>query len=114
MNPIQTGTAPWVRIREASAHVGETVEVRGWVTHRRSSGKVQFLVLRDGSGQIQCVAGVKDMPAEQWEASGALTQESAVIARGTVKADPRQLGGVELGLSSLEVVAPAPDYPITP
>ena len=114
MNPLQTGTAPWIRIQEAPAHVGETVEIRGWVTHRRSSGKVQFLVLRDGSGLIQCVAGVKDLSPEQWEASGALTQESAVIARGTVKADARQVGGVELGLSSLEVVALAPDYPITP
>jgi len=111
---LQTGTAPWIRIQEAPAHVGETVEIRGWVTHRRSSGKVQFLVLRDGSGLIQCVAGVKDLSPEQWEASGALTQESAVIARGTVKADARQVGGVELGLSSLEVVALAPDYPITP
>jgi asparaginyl-tRNA synthetase len=75
---------------------------------------VQFLVLRDGSGLIQCVAGVKDLSPEQWEASGALTQESAVIARGTVKADARQVGGVELGLSSLEVVSLASDYPITP
>jgi len=114
MNPIDTRTAPWIRIREAPEHVGETVEVRGWVTHRRSSGKVQFLVLRDGSGQIQCVAGAKDLSPEQWEASAALTQESAVIARGTVKSDPRQVGGVELGLSSLEVVALAPEYPITP
>jgi asparaginyl-tRNA synthetase len=114
MNPIETGTAPWIRIHDAPAHVGATVEVRGWVTHRRSSGKVQFLVLRDGSGQIQCVAGVKDLAPEQWEASGALTQESAVIARGTVKADPRQVGGVELGLTSLEVVSLAPEYPITP
>ena len=101
MNPIETRTAPWIRIQEAPAHVGGTVEVRGWVTHRRSSGKVQFLVLRDGSGQIQCVAGVKDLSPEQWEASAALTQESAVIARGTVKADARQVGGVELGLTSL-------------
>jgi asparaginyl-tRNA synthetase len=114
MSPTETGTAPWIRIRDAAVHVGETVEIRGWVMHRRSSGKVQFVVLRDGSGQVQCVAGVKDLLPEQWEASAALTQESAVIARGTVKADPRQVGGVELGLSSLEVVSLAPDYPITP
>jgi len=114
MNPLQTGTAPWILIREAPAHVGESIEIRGWVTHRRSRGKVQFLVLRDGSGLIQCVAGVKDLSPEQWEASGALTQESAVIARGTVKADARQVGGVELGLTSLEVVSLAPEYPITP
>jgi len=114
MTPLETRTTPWIRIQEASRHVGETVEIRGWVTHRRSSGKVQFLVIRDGSGLIQCVAGVKDLSPEQWEASGALTQESAVIARGTVKADARQVGGVELGLSSLEVVSLASDYPITP
>lgn len=106
--------APWVRIADAAARVGTRVEIRGWIVHRRSSGKVQFLVVRDGSGQIQCVAGVRDLTPEQWEASGALTQESAVVVRGTVKADPRQVGGVELGLDGLDVVSTAPDYPITP
>jgi asparaginyl-tRNA synthetase len=105
---------PWVRIRAAAEHVGQAVEIRGWVTHRRSSGKVQFLVVRDGSGEIQCVAGVRDLSPEQWEASAALTQESAVIVRGVLKADARQVGGVELGMSSLQVVALAPEYPITP
>jgi asparaginyl-tRNA synthetase len=114
MERTQTSAPPWIRISDAAGHVGEQVEIRGWVTHRRSSGKVQFVVLRDGSGQVQCVAGVKDLAPEQWERSGALTQESAVIARGTVKADPRQTGGVEIGLTSLEVVSLAPDYPITP
>jgi asparaginyl-tRNA synthetase len=114
MSDTVTQSPPWIRIRDASQHVGSEVEVRGWVTHLRSSGKVRFLVLRDGSGLVQAVAGVKDLGPEQWEASAALTQESAVIARGTVKADPRQVGGVELGLRALEVVALAPDYPITP
>jgi asparaginyl-tRNA synthetase len=108
-----TGT-PWIRIHEAGAHIGQSVEIRGWITHRRSSGKIQFLVVRDGSGEIQCVAGVRDLPAEQWEASQALTQESAVVLRGTLKADTRQVGGVELGIQSLDVVSLAPDYPITP
>ncbi|MBI5168955.1 MAG: asparagine--tRNA ligase [Candidatus Eisenbacteria bacterium] len=107
-------THPWVRIRAAAGHVGEVVEIRGWVTHRRSSGKVQFLVIRDGSGSIQCVAGVKDLSPEQWEATAQLTTESAVIVRGLVKADTRQVGGVELGLQSVEVVSVAHDYPITP
>jgi len=114
MDHTQTRAAPWIRIREAPAHVGEQVEIRGWVTHRRSSGKVQFLVLRDGSGEVQCVAGVKDLPAGQWEGSAALGQEAAVIARGTVKADPRQKGGVEIGLTDLEIVSLAPDYPVGP
>ena len=114
MSQSETPSTPWIRIREAGARVGQTVEIRGWLTHRRSSGKVQFLVLRDGSGSIQCVAGVKDLSAEQWAASEALTQESAVIVRGVVKADTRQVGGVELGLSHLEVVSVAAEYPITP
>jgi len=106
--------APWIRIQDAAAHVGSLVEVRGWVAHRRSSGKVQFLMVRDGSGVLQCVAGVRDLSPEQWEASAAITQECAVVVRGTLKADARQVGGVELGLQSLELVSPAPDYPITP
>jgi asparaginyl-tRNA synthetase len=114
MSDVTAVTAPWIRIRDAAAHVGSVVELRGWVTHRRSSGKVQFLVLRDGSGLMQCVAGVKDLSPEQWEESAAITQETAVRLRGTVKADARQVGGFELGLTHLEVVALAPDYPITP
>ena len=106
--------AAWIRIADGPARIGERVEIRGWIVHRRSSGKVQFLVVRDGSGQVQCVAGVRDLPPEQWEASAALTQESAVIVRGVLKSDARQVGGIELGLDSLEVVSAAPDYPITP
>lgn len=115
MSESSTTAAPaWIRIVDAPAHVGQRIELRGWVTHRRSSGKVQFLVVRDGSGQIQCVAGVRDLSPEQWEAGAALGQESAVIVRGTLKADTRQVGGVELGLDSLEVVSAAGEYPITP
>jgi asparaginyl-tRNA synthetase len=112
--PVTPSAPAWTRIADAPKQVGGRIEVRGWLVHRRSSGKVQFLVVRDGSGELQCVAGVRDLSPEQWEASQALTQESAVILRGTVKADPRQVGGVELGLDSLEVVAVAHDYPITP
>jgi len=104
----------WIRIAEAPAHVGQTVEVRGWISHRRSSGKVQFLVVRDGSGIMQCVAGVKDLDAPQWEAAQHLTQESAVIVRGSLRADARAPGGVEMGLLALEVVSIAEPYPITP
>jgi asparaginyl-tRNA synthetase len=107
-------SAPWIRIADAPSRIGERAEIRGWIVHRRSSGKVQFLVVRDGSGQMQCVAGVRDLAPEQWEASGALTQESAVVVRGTLKSDPRQVGGVELGVDSLDVISTAPEYPITP
>ena len=110
----RTGTAPWIAIREAAAHAGHTVELRGWVVHLRSSGKVQFLVVRDGSGLMQCVAGVKDVAPEEWDALGRLTQESALVVRGALRADARAPGGVEMGIQSVRVISQADGYPITP
>ena len=112
--PGQTATAPWIRIADASRHVGATVELRGWLTHRRSGGKVQFLVVRDGSGLMQCVAGRADLSAADWEACESLGQESALMLRGSLRADTRAPGGVEMGLQSVRVVARAEGYPITP
>jgi asparaginyl-tRNA synthetase len=109
-----TGALPWIAIRNAPAHAGGTVELRGWLTHRRSSGKVQFLVVRDGTGVMQCVAGVKDLTPEEWEACAGLTQESAVVVRGALRADARAPGGVEMGLQSVRVISVAESYPITP
>jgi asparaginyl-tRNA synthetase len=114
MTATRDPATPWIRIQDASGHVGQSVEVRGWLTHRRSSGKIQFLVLRDGTGIIQCVAGRNDLSPSDWEACERLTQESAVVARGTLRADARSPGGVELGLSSVQVVALAEPYPISP
>ena len=104
----------WIRIRDAASHVGGTVEVRGWITHKRSSGKVQFVVLRDGSGLMQCVAGRNDVTPADWETLERLGQEAAVVVRGTLRADARSPGGVELGLQSVTLVGPAEGYPITP
>jgi len=112
--PTGASGPPWIRIDSAPRHVGERVEVRGWVVHRRSSGKVQFLVVRDGSGILQCVAGIKDVSSDHWSSFEQLTQESAVILRGSVRADARAPGGAELGLDSLEVVAVAEPFPISP
>src|SRR2546428_2409660 len=106
-----TGAVPWIRIHEAGAHIGATVELRGWLTHKRSSGKVQFLVVRDGTGTMQCVAGVNDLSAEDWETCGRLTQESSLIVRGSLRADPRAPGGVEMGLQSVQAVSLAQSYP---
>ena len=100
-----TGALPWISISNAPAHAGGTVELRGWLTHRRSSGKVQFLVLRDGTGVMQCVAGVKDITPEEWQACEHLTQESAVVVRGSLRLDARAPGGVEMGLQSVRVVS---------
>jgi asparaginyl-tRNA synthetase len=109
-----TGAIPWIRISEAPQHVGRMAEVRGWVTHKRSSGKVQFLVVRDGTGILQCVAGIRDIPAPDWERCVAVTQESSVIVRGTCRADSRAPGGVEMGLQSVAVVSLAEPYPVSP
>ena len=109
-----TSATPWIRVSEALSHVGRTVEVRGWLTHRRSSGKVQFLVVRDGSGIIQCVAGIRDLSPEAWEACARLGQESAVVVQGTPRADARAPGGVELGVSEVRVIAETESFPISP
>jgi len=110
----ESGAIPWIRISEGPEYVGGVVEIRGWLTHHRSSGKVQFLVVRDGSGIIQCVAGIKDIPAETWEACAELTQESSLVVCGTLRADARAPGGVEMGVRSVRVVARAEGYPISP
>ncbi|HEU5039875.1 MAG TPA: amino acid--tRNA ligase-related protein, partial [Gemmatimonadales bacterium] len=103
-----------VLISELRAHVGETVTVRGWVVTTRSSGKIAFVVLRDGSGSVQGVLSKKEVPAPVWEAFTGLTQEASVALVGTVREEPRSPGGYELAVGSLEVLGPSVDYPITP
>jgi asparaginyl-tRNA synthetase len=103
-----------VYIEKIGEHVGETVTIKGWLHNRRSSGKIHFLVVRDGTGFLQVVMGKNDVPEETFKAADHLTQESAVIVTGTVREDKRAKGGYELTASALEVVSPAVDYPITP
>jgi asparaginyl-tRNA synthetase len=106
---------PAVRIAELGRHVGQVVTVRGWVTHQRSSGKVAFVVLRDGTGVVQGVVVKNAVAAETWETFGRLTTETSVEAAGEVRADARAPGGYELALQGLAVVGPSPlDYPIQP
>jgi asparaginyl-tRNA synthetase len=114
MSVMSAGAAPWIRIAEARQHIGSAVEVRGWLVHHRSSGKVRFLEVRDGSGTMQCVAVRSELPAECWEALERLTLESALIVRGNLRADARAVGGVEMGVGSVDVVSVAEPYPITP
>ncbi|UCC25363.1 MAG: asparagine--tRNA ligase [Gemmatimonadales bacterium] len=107
-------TAHATEIRHLSAHEGETVTLTGWVETTRSHGKVAFAVVRDGTGIVQCVFLKKELPESVWEALGDLTQESAVRVSGTVKPDDRAPGGYELGVSRLDVLSLAEDYPIQP
>ena len=112
-NPDQARLAA-VRVADLAGHVGSTVEVRGWVYNRRSSGKISFLLIRDGSGIVQGVLSESDVGPETWSAFDALTQESSVVARGTVRTDRRAPGGVELQLVDVRPVQIAEDYPIGP
>jgi asparaginyl-tRNA synthetase len=103
-----------VRISELCGHVGATVTVRGWVVTTRSSGKIAFLVLRDGTGTVQGVLSKKEVAETAWAVFGALTQEASVAVTGVVRDDPRSPGGFELSVTSLEPLGPSPDYPISP
>lgn len=103
-----------VTIDRIGAHVGEEVEVRGWLYNLRSSGALHFLLVRDGTGVLQAVAARSDLPAEMFETAGALTQESAILIAGLVREDRRAPGGYEMALRRLRVVQLADAYPITP
>ncbi len=91
------------------------MEVQGWVTHVRSSGKIAFVVIRDGSGTAQAVLVKSEVEPEVWERFGSLTQESCIRLTAVVREDRRSPGGFELGASRLEILGPSPqDYPIQP
>lgn len=96
-------------------HNGETVRVRGWVAHLRSSGKVAFIVIRDGSGTLQCVVVQKVVGEAGWAIFHELTLETSVEIEGEVRADARAPGGVEVGVTNMIVMGTSPsDYPIQP
>ena len=101
-------------ISDLKDHVGQTVELKGWVYNSRSSGKIKFLQLRDGTGIAQCVYFRGECDEAAFEDFAKLTQETSVKVTGVVKAEPRSPGGFEIGAKSLEILHVAVDYPITP
>src|SRR6187401_802922 len=101
-------------IEDIARHVGEPVTLRGWLHNRRSSGKIHFLTLRDGSGFIQCVMSKQAVGEEMFKRADHLAQESAIIVDGTARADVRAPGGYEVDVTAIEIVSEAKDYPITP
>ncbi len=103
-----------MRIGDLPALVGQSATVRGWVMTTRSSGKIGFIVLRDGTGYLQAVISKGELGEGAWEVFQHLTQETSVAVSGTVRADARAPGGVELALAGLEVLGPSVDFPITP
>ena len=102
------------RIADLPAAAGGTATVEAWVMTTRSSGKIGFVVLRDGSGYLQAVVLKNDVDEALWERFKGLTQETAVAVTGAVRAEARAPGGVELTVTGLNVLGSSVDFPITP
>lgn len=105
---------PRVWIQDLSKHAGEEVELKGWIEKRRSSGKIGFLQLRDGSGDVQIVASRAEVTEPSWEAVQTVTQESTVTVRGVVQEDARAPSGFEIHARDIRIDWLTEDYPITP
>jgi asparaginyl-tRNA synthetase len=103
-----------VYIEELGKHVGEEVQLRGWLYNKRSSGKIRFLLLRDGTGIIQGVMVKGSVSDEVFATFDELTQESSFSMTGRVRKDERAPGGFELEVSNVSIISIAKEYPITP
>jgi asparaginyl-tRNA synthetase len=103
-----------IYIDELGKHVGEEVTLHGWVYNKRSSGKIKFIILRDGTGLLQCVIVKNVVPEDVFESFNQLTQESSLTVTGTVKKEERAPGGYELDVKTFTVISIAVNYPITP
>jgi len=105
---------PQTYIEDIARHEGQPVTIRGWLVNRRSSGKIHFLQVRDGSGFIQAVMSKAAVGDDTFARADHLSQESAIEVRGTARADQRAPGGYEIDVTGLDVVSEAHEYPITP
>jgi asparaginyl-tRNA synthetase len=106
-----------IRISDAGAHAGASVEIAGWLYNLRRSGKIVFPLVRDGSGIMQCVGVRAQLAEDLFETLKGLTQESSLIVRGRIRAEERAPGGYEMDIESAEIVQRVPEdrpYPITP
>jgi len=104
----------YVAINSLSKYEGKKVTLAGWLYNSRSSGKIQFLIIRDGTGLCQCVVEKGKVPDEIFEQLGRLGQESSLAVTGTVRADERSVGGYELAATDAQIISLAEGYPITP
>lgn len=101
-------------IRQVGEHVGETVVIGSWLNNKRSSGKIQFLQLRDGTGYIQGVVVKSEVGEEVWEKAKSLTQESSMYVTGVIREEPRSQSGYEMTVTDIEIIHLTENYPITP
>jgi len=105
---------PSVSVNELKHHVGQEVALHGWVYNSRAGGKIQFIILRDGTGLCQCTVEKANVPEELFERIKHMGQESSLSVTGIVRADERSVGGYELAVTDARIIAPAEGYPITP
>ncbi len=105
---------PTATVATIAHHVGQRVTLAGWVYHKTEKGKLIFILLRDGSGIIQCVTFKKKVSEATFATAQALTQESSCRITGNVRADERAPGGYELDVEEIELIGPSHEYPITP
>ncbi len=101
-----------VYIEDIDKYVGEKVRIKGWLYNKRSSGKIHFLIVRDGTGFLQATVIKSEVSPEVFELSDKLTQESSIIVEGVVREEPRAKGGYELTVSGVKLIQLAEDYPI--
>lgn len=104
----------WVYIEDLKEHIGRPVEIRGWLYNKRSSGKIRFLLIRDGTGILQGTIYSPDRDHPLFKTFDLLTQESSFIMRGRVREDKRAPGGLEMDIEEVEVLQVAEEYPISP
>ena len=109
-----THEGPVAYIEDIARHAGQRVVIRGWLHNRRSSGKIHFLTIRDGSGFIQGVMSKAAVDEATFTSADHLTQETSLIVSGIVRADARAPGGYEMDVATMEIVGTSVDYPITP
>jgi asparaginyl-tRNA synthetase len=103
-----------VYIENISNYVGKEIKIRGWLYNKRSSGKIFFIIIRDGTGVIQCVAAQDELSDDDFQLYDQVTQESSIIVTGKVRKDERAPSGYELSLIHIEIVQISESYPITP
>ncbi|WP_411342876.1 asparagine--tRNA ligase [Paenibacillus sp. WLX1005] len=101
-------------IKKVNEHIGESVTIGAWINNKRSSGKIQFLQLRDGTGYIQGVVVKSEVPESVWDAAKSLTQESSLYVTGVIREEPRSKSGFEMTVTGIEVLHITSEYPITP
>jgi asparaginyl-tRNA synthetase len=104
----------WVYIEDLKDCIGQKVEIRGWIYNKRSSGKIRFLLVRDGTGILQTTIYSSEKVHPLFKTFAELTQESSLKIQGKIKEGKRAPGGIEMEIEDIEVIQIAEKYPITP